>query len=97
MNILDDLLDSLDMDAPVRTVLVGAHWTAVCSRFCGLASTITGDKPHGHAPARDVGHLHEKSARELKAGRSRSQTSEFFKNSEVSEVKNTGAAATWRW
>jgi len=29
MNILDDLLDSLDMDAPVRTVLVGAHWTAV--------------------------------------------------------------------
>jgi hypothetical protein len=46
-------------------VLVGAHWTAVCSRFCGLASTITGEKPHGHAPARDVGHLHEKSAREL--------------------------------
>jgi hypothetical protein len=65
MNILNDLLDSLDMDAPVRTVLVGAHWTAVCSRFCGLASTFTGDKPHAHAPARDVGHLHEKSAREL--------------------------------
>ena len=65
MNILDDLLDSLDMDAPVRTVLVGAHWTAVCSRFCGLASTFTGDKPHGHAPVRDVGRLHEKSAREL--------------------------------
>lgn len=65
MNILDDLLDSLDMDAPVRTVLVGAHWTAVCSRFCGLASTLTGDKPHGHAPTRDVGHLHEKNAREL--------------------------------
>ncbi|MDI6768913.1 MAG: DUF364 domain-containing protein [Anaerolineales bacterium] len=65
MNILDDLLDSLDMDAPVRTVLVGVHWTAVYSRFCGLASTFTGDKPHGHAPARDVGRLHEKSAREL--------------------------------
>lgn len=65
MNILDDILDSLDMEAPVRTVLVGAHWTVVCSRFCGLASTFTGDKPHGHAPVRDVGHLHEKSAREL--------------------------------
>lgn len=65
MNILNDLLGSLDMDAPVRTVLVGAHWTAVCSRFCGLASTFTGDKPHGHAPVRDVGHLHEKSARKL--------------------------------
>ncbi len=65
MNILDDLLDSLDMDAPVRSVLVGVHWTAVCSRFCGLATTLLDDKPHGHAPARGVGHLHEKSAREL--------------------------------
>jgi len=65
MNILSDLLDSLDMGAPIRTVLVGVHWTVVCSRFCGLASTFTGDKPHGHDPARSVGHLHEKSAREL--------------------------------
>src|SRR3972149_4868698 len=65
MNILSDLLDSLDMGAPIRTVLVGVHWTVVCSRFCGLASTFTGDKPHGHNPARSVGHLHEKSAREL--------------------------------
>jgi uncharacterized protein (DUF4213/DUF364 family) len=65
MSILDDLLDNLDMDAPIRTVLVGVHWTMVCSRFCGLASTFTGDKPHGHDPARSVGHLHEKSAREL--------------------------------
>jgi len=65
MNILDDLLDSLDLDALVRTVLIGVHWTVVCSRFCGLASTFVGDKPHGHDPARSVGHLHEKSAREL--------------------------------
>jgi uncharacterized protein len=65
MSILDDLLNCLDMDAPVRTVLVGVHWTVICSRFCGLASTFTGDKPHSHTPARDVGHLHEKSAREL--------------------------------
>jgi uncharacterized protein len=65
MNILNDLLDNLDMDAPVRTILVGVHWTVVCSRFCGLASTISGDKPHGHDPVRSVGHLHEKSAREL--------------------------------
>lgn len=64
MSILDDLLATLP-DAPVRTVLVGAHWTVVCSRGCGLASTITGDKPHGHAAVRDVGRLHLKSAREL--------------------------------
>ena len=64
MSILDDLLPTLP-DTPVRTVLVGAHWTVVCSRGCGLASTITGDKPHGHAAVRDVGRLHLKSAREL--------------------------------
>ncbi|MCX6028080.1 MAG: DUF364 domain-containing protein [Chloroflexi bacterium] len=65
MNLLDDLLAGLTADAMVRTVLVGAHWTVVCSRGCGLASTITGDKPHGHAAVRDVGRLHLKSAREL--------------------------------
>jgi len=65
MSILDDLLTRLPGDAPVRSVLVGAHWTAVCSRHCGLASTITGDKPHGHERVRDVGRLHLKSAREL--------------------------------
>lgn len=66
MNILDDLLASLpDEDAPVRTVLVGVHWTVVCSRYCGLASTITSHKPHGHEKVRDVGRLHLKSAREL--------------------------------
>jgi uncharacterized protein len=66
MNLLDALLASLpDEDVPVRTVLVGAHWTVVCSRYCGLASTITGDKPHGHEKVKDVGRLHLKNAREL--------------------------------
>jgi uncharacterized protein (DUF4213/DUF364 family) len=65
MNLLDDLLARLPDDVAVRSVLVGAHWTAVCSRHCGLASTITGDKPHAHEQVRDVGRLHLKSAREL--------------------------------
>jgi uncharacterized protein (DUF4213/DUF364 family) len=65
MSILNDLLKSLDVDAPVRSVLVGVHWTVVCSRSCGLASTITGDKPHGHEQVKGVGSLHLKSAREL--------------------------------
>ncbi len=65
MNLLDDLLARLPDDVAVRSVLVGAHWTVVCSRHCGLASTITGDKPHAHEPVRDVGRLHLKSAREL--------------------------------
>ena len=65
MTILDDLLNSLEDNAPVHYVLVGVHWTLVCSRRCGLASTITGHGPHGHAAVRDVGTLHKKSAREL--------------------------------
>ena len=67
MSILSDLLDSLDLDSPVRTVLVGVHWTVVCSRSCGLASTFLGEKPHGHDPVHEVGRLHQKSARELAA------------------------------
>ncbi|MDO9035969.1 MAG: DUF4213 domain-containing protein [Methanoregula sp.] len=45
--VIDDLIESLpDKPVPVRSVLVGAHWTAVCSTNCGLATTITGGKPH---------------------------------------------------
>jgi uncharacterized protein (DUF4213/DUF364 family) len=71
MSILDDLLRTLP-DAPARTVLVGAHWTVVCSGSspaggggCGLASTMMDEKPHGHTAVRDVGRLHLKSARAL--------------------------------
>jgi len=65
MKIIASLLKSLPGDAPVRSVLVGAHWTVVCSRYCGLAATLSGDHPHGHMQVRDVGNLHTKSAREL--------------------------------
>jgi uncharacterized protein (DUF4213/DUF364 family) len=72
VNLLDDLLAGLPDNASVHSVLVGVHWTVVCSgtsptggRHCGLASTIIGDKPHGHERVRDVGRLHLKSAREL--------------------------------
>jgi hypothetical protein len=65
MNILDDLLNNLDMDVPVRSVLIGAHWTVVCSRHCGMATSLMSGHSHGHAQVRDAGHLHEKSVREL--------------------------------
>lgn len=65
MNILQELLASIKEDAPVRSVLVGAHWTLVCSRRCGLASTLLDDHPHGHSQVREVGRLHLKSARGL--------------------------------
>ena len=44
-------------------------WLACTGRWCAAASVgwlpPSWDKPHGHDQARSVGHLHEKSAREL--------------------------------
>jgi len=65
--ILEDLIAGLPKKpVPVRSVLVGAHWIAVCSTHCGLATTITGNKPHDHTTVvRDAGRLHTKSAQDL--------------------------------
>jgi len=65
MKILDELLASIPDDIPARSVLIGAHWTVVCSRHCGMATSLMSNHPHGHAQVRDAGHLHEKSVREL--------------------------------
>lgn len=68
MSVLDDLLASLSEDAPVREVRCCAHWTAVVSRNCGLASTLHYEPhPHGHVAVRGVGTLHQRSALELAA------------------------------
>ncbi len=65
--IIDDLISRLPVEPiPARVVQVGAHWTAVCSRHCGLATTVMSDKTHDHAMVvRDAGRLHTKSAQEL--------------------------------
>ncbi|MFZ2095167.1 MAG: DUF364 domain-containing protein [Anaerolineales bacterium] len=65
MNILDDLLSSLHHEAPVREILVGAHWIVICSHHCGMAATLLDHRPHGHAAVREVGNLHTKTALEL--------------------------------
>jgi uncharacterized protein len=66
MSILDDLLASLEGDAPVEDIRVCVHWSAVLSRGCGLASTLTiDDSPHGYHQIRDAGRLHQLTAREL--------------------------------
>jgi len=68
-SIIDDLLSDLPVKpVPVRSVTVGAHWTAVCSTHCGLATTIIGTKPHDHTTiVRDAGRLHSKNVQELAA------------------------------
>ncbi len=71
MRILNDVLSNLTDDIPVRSVLVGVHWTVVCSRHCGMSATLMSSHPHGFMQIRDVGWLHEKSTREL-AGLARS-------------------------
>ncbi len=66
MSVLDDLLASLVEDAPVREVRTCVHWTAVVSKYCGLAHTLHPEQhPHGHLSVRGVGSLHERSALEL--------------------------------
>jgi len=66
MSIYTDLLALLPKEpVPLRSVLVGVHWTLVCSKHSGLGSTLVNYGPHGHAPMRDVGCLLEKSAQEL--------------------------------
>lgn len=66
MKILDDLLATLDCEAPVRDIRQGAFQTAVFSRYCGLASTLRESKHHhGKPPVRESGLLLDKSAAEL--------------------------------
>ena len=65
MIILDDLINDLSVDAPVRSILVGLHWTVVCSRYCGMAATLMSCQAHGESQVRGAGHLHSKTAREL--------------------------------
>ncbi len=65
MSIVDDLLNELDTDVPVRAVLVGVHWAVVCSRHCGMAATLMSSHSHGHKQVQDAGRLHQKSMREL--------------------------------
>lgn len=50
MQVLEQILATLPIEpVAVRRVLVGIHWTAVCSRYCGMASTLTGEHlPYAH-------------------------------------------------
>ena len=66
MTLIETFLNSLPASPiPVRNIIIGVHWTLVCSKHCGLGSTLVGEGPHGHSQIRDVGILHCKSAQEL--------------------------------
>ncbi len=65
LQLIEELLQSIQGDAPIRRILVGAHWTAIASRGCGIASTVLAPQPHGEAHVEEAGRLHLKSAAEL--------------------------------
>ena len=71
MNTIETLLESLQTDAPVTQVLVGAFWTAVVLDTdpprCGLASTLRPATHPSGPPVPQAGHLLERSGRELAA------------------------------
>lgn len=66
MKIIDDLLSTLNYEAPLRDIRQGAFQTAVFSRYCGLASTLR-DRGghHGKPPVKEAGVLLDKTANEL--------------------------------
>jgi uncharacterized protein (DUF4213/DUF364 family) len=66
MKILEDLLAHLTpKEEPLRDVTVGAHWTSVLTRGCGLASTLGDPHPHKGPSVRDAGKLTERGIAEL--------------------------------
>jgi hypothetical protein len=65
MRLISDLINSLNEDAPVKKITVGAHWTAIQSKYFGIASTTLSDKPHGEGSVKNAGILHQMSAKTL--------------------------------
>jgi uncharacterized protein (DUF4213/DUF364 family) len=64
--VLQDILQTITEDAPVRRVLCGIRWTAVVSKRCGLASSMAWEScTHQDKPVNEAGALHEKSVRQL--------------------------------
>jgi hypothetical protein len=66
VQILDDVISTLDFDAPVRDVRQGVFHTGVLTRHCGLASTLPRDALRQTPPlVKEPGFLCDKSAENL--------------------------------
>jgi len=66
VNIIDELLSTLDYEASVGDIRLGPFQTAVLTRHCGLASTPHDSGPHhNRTPVVEAGLLVEKDARVL--------------------------------
>lgn len=66
MKLLHSILTALPADpVPVRKVIIGVHWTVVCSTGCGLASTMLSSRHPHYVPIQDAGELHHRTAQDL--------------------------------
>ncbi len=65
MHILESILEKIREDAPVQEVRRGMHWTAVVSRRCGLASTMSVGGCHHAKTGGMEGSFTEMTAREI--------------------------------
>jgi len=66
MKVIDDVLSTLDFEAPARDIRMGPFQTAVLTRYCGVASTPHDPGPHhDRSPVKDAGLLLRKDARAL--------------------------------
>ena len=63
MEILNSLISSIKEDHAIHQIIIGVHWTAVVSRYCGLSSTFQDPPPH--RPIEGIGNLTKKTALEL--------------------------------
>jgi uncharacterized protein (DUF4213/DUF364 family) len=66
MKIIDEIISTLDYDAPVKEICIGPFQTAVLTNRCGLASTPHDPGPHHtRTPVVDAGQLLDKDSRSL--------------------------------
>ncbi|MGD0717887.1 MAG: DUF4213 domain-containing protein [Halobacteriota archaeon] len=66
MNILTDIIATLDLSAEVRDIREGVFHTGVLTQRCGLAATLPKDALKQTPPLiKELGRLLEKSASEL--------------------------------
>lgn len=63
---LDDLISTLDFNAPVKDIRQGVFHTGVLTRYCGLAATLPRDALKQEGPlVKEPGFLLDKTLREL--------------------------------
>ncbi len=66
MKIIDELLSTINCEAPVKEICMGSFQTAVRTRYCGLASTPhEAGLYHDTRPVQEAGSLMERTADDL--------------------------------